>query len=180
MTQNACSQCQQVQPKYRQLRSWAIFTGNLRNAIHRLKYFRDITLAEIFSRQLIELIADLNWQIDLIVPVPLSNERQKSRGYNQAALIALPISIGLKIKYQPKALLRVKETSSQIGLSRIQRHENVSGAFMSDFAIVSSKHILIIDDVVTSGATLNECAKALLISGAQDVYAVTLARAMYN
>lgn len=137
-------------------------------------------MAEILSRPLIELIADLNWSIDLIVPVPLSIHRQKSRGYNQASLIALPIALGLDLRYQPKALKKVKETDSQVGLSLIQRYDNISGAFKSDDVIVGKKRILIIDDVVTSGAILNECSEALLKSGAKDIYAVTLARAMYN
>lgn len=175
-----CMRCLRSEPRYCQLRSWAYFTGGLRNAIHRLKYRRDISLAEILSRPLIELIDHLNWTIDLVVPVPLSPDRQKSRGYNQAGLIALPIALGLNLKYQHRGLVKIKETNSQVGLSLNQRYENVSGAFKSDSTIVSNKVILIIDDVVTSGATLNECANALLKSGAKDIYAVTLARAMYN
>lgn len=178
--QKICSRCHHLQPNYRHLRSWANFTGGLRNAIHRLKYHRDISLAEILSRPLIELIAQLNWSIDIIVPVPLSSDRQKSRGYNQSALIALPVALGLDMRYQPKSLIRVKDTNSQVGLSLRQRYANVSGAFESETAIVNEKRILMIDDVVTSGATLNECAKALLNAGARDVYAVTIARALYN
>jgi ComF family protein len=162
------------------LRSWAVFNNEIRNAIHKLKYRNDISLGEILSRPLIGLLNDLPWSIDIVVPVPLSNDRLKERGYNQAALIALPIALGLGLKYHPKVLKRVRETESQVGLSISQRHENVFGAFIADQRMVSGKNILIVDDVATSGATLNACADALLLARAAEVNAITSARAMYN
>lgn len=177
---SVCSRCKSLRPTYNQLRSWAVFNNEIRNAIHKLKYRNDISLGEILSRPLIGLLNDLPWSIDIVVPVPLSNDRLKERGYNQAALIALPIALGLGLKYHPKALKRVRETESQVGLSISQRHENVFGAFIADQRMVSGKNILIVDDVATSGATLNACADALLLARAAEVNAITLARAMYN
>lgn len=179
-TRSVCGRCSQQRPMYFQLRSWGYFNGSLRNAIHKLKYNKDLSLAEILSRQLIEMIINLGWTLDMVVPVPLGRERIKTRGYNQAALIALPVALGLDLKYRPKALAKVRETNSQVGLSYEHRYENVSGAFLARSPVVVDKRILIVDDVVTSGATINACANALINSGAKVIFAVSLARAMYN
>jgi ComF family protein len=145
-TQSVCSRCISLRPIYNQLRSWAIFNIEIRNAIHKLKYRKDTSLGEILSRHLIHIVNDLHWSVDIVIPVPLSNDRLKERGYNQAALIALPLSLGLGLKYHPKALKRIRETESQVGLSIIQRHDNVFGAFAADCRIVPGKNILIVDD----------------------------------
>jgi competence protein ComFC len=175
-----CPRCNSVRPIFSHLRSWAVFNNEIRNAIHKLKYRKDMSLGEILSRPLIELISSLPWEIDIVMPVPLSDERQKERGYNQAALIAFPIALSMGLKYHTKALRRVRDTVSQVGLSFDDRHINVSGAFAADQRIVYKKNILIVDDVATSGATLNACAEALLVADAKEVNAVTLARAEYN
>lgn len=179
-SQTICSQCKSTRPIYNQLRSWAVFNNEIRNAIHKLKYRNDVSLGESLSRPMINLLYDLPWLIDMVIPIPLSRHRLKERGYNQAALLALPIALGLGLKYHPKALKRVRETESQVGLSITQRHDNVFGAFVADRKIVSGRSILIVDDVATSGATLNACADALLQADAKEVNAITLARAMYN
>lgn len=177
---NVCSRCSSLRPSYNQLRSWVVFDGEIRNAIHNLKYQKDLSLAEIFSRPLIRLVSELPWKIDIVIPVPLSENRLKERGYNQAALLALPISLAMGYRYKPKALRRVRDTESQVGLSLTQRRTNVSGAFIAEEKIVYRKNILLVDDVATSGATLNACADALFFAQANDVNAITLARAMYN
>jgi competence protein ComFC len=175
-----CVRCNSIRPTYNQLRSWAVFNNEIRHAIHKLKYQNDLSLAEILSRPLIKLLKDVTWEIDVVIPVPLSELRQKERGYNQAALLAFPIALGLGLKYCPKALRRVRDTQTQVGLSVSQRYANVSGAFIADQRTVSNKSILIVDDVATSGATLNACADALLFAQANEVNAITLARALYN
>jgi ComF family protein len=118
----------------------------------------------------------LNWEIDVVFPVPLSRRRLRERGYNQAALFALPLALGLNVPYRPKALRRVRHTRSQVDLSWGERRENVSGAFAASSDDVSGKTILLVDDVITTGATLNACASALLSAGARAVYAFSVAR----
>ena len=172
-----CFHCKKNQPKITGVRSWALFEGPLRNALHRLKYQRDIALGETFTIPLIVVLQKTTWRIDLITPVPLGVARQRERGYNQASLLAKPIALKLKISYLPDALIRTRETLSQIDLYREQRHENVAGAFKALSQYVFGKNILVVDDVATSGSTLDSCADALFRAGAVNVYGLTLARA---
>lgn len=172
-----CQKCRQAAPKFQALRSWGVFEGPLRNALHRLKYRRDIALGEVLARHLIHMLEGLDWVIDLVVPVPLGLARQAERGYNQAALLAKPLALGCNLDYNPGSLLKVRNTPSQVGLSFDQRWVNVAGSFEAIPDQVAGKKLLVVDDVVTSGATLNACAVALLASGASQVYAMTLARA---
>jgi ComF family protein len=143
-----------------------------------LKYYGDLGLGEILARPLIHCLEEMNWAVDLVVPVPLSKARLAERGYNQAALLARPLALGSGLGYGPKALLRNRETRSQVGLSGERRRENVTGAFFAHAPQVAGKVVLIVDDVATSGATLNACAEALRAGGAADVFAITLARAV--
>jgi len=172
-----CTRCHESPPSFSALRSWTKFAGPVRNAIHRLKYQRDIAMGEMLARPLIQLVMEEDWDIDLVVPVPLSVARKIERGYNQAALLARPLVLATGWSYQPGALKRTKETKSQVGLTLSERHSNVSGAFMATRDWVAGKHILLIDDVTTSGATLESCSRALRAAGALEVYCVTIARA---
>jgi competence protein ComFC len=171
-----CSQCVQSLPSFTAVRTWAVFEGPLRNALHRLKYKGDIALGEILIRPLISMLQNLKWGIDLITPVPIGITRRAERGYNQAALLALPLALGCGITYESQALVKIRDTRSQVGLSVVQRHENVSGAFQARAKYVREKCVLVIDDVTTSGATLRACSSALLKAGARDVFGLTLTR----
>ncbi len=172
-----CFRCRQARPRYSALRSWAIFGGSLRQAVHRLKYKRDVGLGEVLSRPMTQVLQSQQWKIDLVCPVPLGVARLAERGFNQAALLARPIALSSGLIYSPHAVHREKETLSQVGLNFERRHHNVSGAFQANPAVTSGKNVLIVDDVATSGATLEACAQALLEAGATQVYALTLARA---
>jgi ComF family protein len=161
------------------MRSWTEFSGPVREALHRLKYKKDIGLGEALSQPILDWFVRLNWPIDIIVPVPLSPGRLRERGYNQVEYLARPLALGLGKAYKPKALSRIRETASQVGLNRLDRRNNVSGAFYSNSLIVHGKVVLVVDDVATTGATLDSCAKALLNAGAIHVYAITAARAVH-
>jgi competence protein ComFC len=174
---NLCCDCQKNRPIYGAMRSFGLFNGPLREALHHLKYRRDICLGEILSRSLIDYFADLGWKVDLIIPVPLSGPRLRQRGYNQAALLARPIALKYGIKYSTKALLRVKDTKSQVSLTIDQRRQNVADAFLANPKVARGSSVLLVDDVTTTGATIEAGAKALFNSGADQVYALTLARA---
>lgn len=173
-----CYRCEHDHPSYTSLRSWSVFEEPVRHAIHRLKYRRDIGLGEALSTQLFSFVHDLGWPVELIVPIPLGKKRYQERGYNQVAMVALPLSMQLGLKYSPNALDRIKETRSQVGLSAAERRENVQDAFKAERNIVGGCRVLLIDDVTTTGATLSSAATALLDSGARVVYAVTIARAL--
>lgn len=173
-----CAHCQVALPPYTALRSWGRYNGTLRQAIHRLKYNHDLGLAETLSRQLIKRLKDLSWPVDLITAVPLSVKRISERGYNQSDLLAQPLALAQRVPFLPKAVFRTRETVSQVGLTAKERHENVRNAFAAQPQWVHGKSVLLIDDVATTGATLNYCSTALLQSGASSVYCLTLARAV--
>jgi len=172
-----CLSCVREPPLYQSLASWAFYGGPLRQAIHRLKYGHDLGLGDIFSRYLIEYLAQRAWPVDLILPVPISPKRLKERGYNQAGLLAQPLARAYGIHYEPKGLTKIKETISQVGLTQSQRHTNVSGAFKGYDHVVKGAKVLVVDDVATTGATMESCTQALLEAGADRVWGLTLARA---
>lgn len=175
-----CVHCQVAAPRYTGLRSWAYYDGSIRNAIHQLKYNRNVGLGEILSRPLLKLFLDLGWKIDIITPVPLGLARIAERGYNQSSLLAKPLSLALGIPYCPQILWRQRETRSQVGLSASERRLNVVGAFAAQASLAADKSIIVIDDVATSGSTLEACADALFSVGARKVYGLTLARAVFK
>ena len=172
-----CQACRTGRPNFEALRSWAVFNGPVKNALHRLKYKRDVALGEALSAPMIVRFNQLNWPVDLVAPVPLGVARQAQRGYNQAALLARPLALACELPYQIRALAKTRETRSQVGLSHDQRWQNVDGSFTARERTVRGKTVLLVDDVATSGATLSACALALHKAGARAVYALTLARA---
>lgn len=173
-----CKRCQQKQPSFRLLRSWAVFEDPVQEALHRLKYRRDIGLGEALSGQMSGFVKGLSWPVDTLIPIPLGKKRLKERGYNQVAMVAIPLSMQLGFDYCPTALTRARETRSQVGLSALERQENVQDAFIADKKKVDGRIVLLMDDVSTTGATLSSAAEALYASGARDVFAVTIARAL--
>jgi ComF family protein len=160
------------------LRSWLVFEGPIRHALHSLKYHKNVSLGEALAKPLAKCAGDLGWMVDIVVPVPLGKKRNKDRGYNQVCLVAKPLARINHWNYAPMALTRLRETRSQVGLTTVERRENVVGAFRADSKLVSELTILLIDDVATTGATLSACAMALLDAGASTVNALTLARAL--
>jgi len=137
-----------------------------------------MALGDALALHLVEYVRELDWPVDLVVPVPLGRQRMIERGYNQVGLVARPLAALQGWRYSPRSIARVRETRSQVGLSAAERKENVTDAFSADAARVTGKNILVMDDVATTGATLASCADALLKAGAQTVYALTLARAL--
>ncbi len=173
-----CADCQRTRPRFNALRSWSAFDAPVRNALHRLKYRRDVGLGDALAAQLSEFVAALNWPIDCIAPVPLGQKRLQERGYNQVALIARPLSMAMRIDFAADALSRVRETRSQVGLTKLERRENVREAFQSKPKRVINRIVLLMDDVATTGSTLSSCAAALYAAGARDVFALTVSRAL--
>lgn len=172
-----CVDCSNQRPAYQALRSIGYYSGPLRKAIIRLKYSRDLGLGEALAGHLSHLLMELNWQIDLVTSVPLSKGRLRQRGYNQAAVLATPVALAIHKRFQPVLLRKTREAPSQVGLSANDRRKNVDGAFVAGKMESGARQILVIDDVTTTGSTMNACARALLDAGAESVYGLTLARA---
>ncbi len=160
------------------MRSWAVFDSPVQNALHTIKYRRNVGLADSLAVQMVSFIRSLEWNIDMVIPVPLGRKRLKERGYNQVGLVARPLAYELGLKYVPRALWKSRETRSQVGLTISQRRENVSQAYQANPSVVKRKSVLLMDDVATTGSTISACTDALLSAGAQTIYALTIARAL--
>lgn len=118
-------------------------------------------------------------EVDLILPVPLHSKRLRWRGFNQSVLLARQLSRAYGIPLHPYILSREKETPPQTQLSEDDRRRNVRGVFsVHGKEVIKGKNLLLVDDVYTSGATVNECSRALKQAGAKEVYVLTLARAI--
>ena len=151
--------------------------GPARKLVHRLKYSDRAELAKPMGRWMARAGADILADADLIAPVPLHPVRLWRRRFNQAAMLAREIARATGKPCDPGALLRVKATASQVGLSRAQRAENVQGAFRAaKGAAVKGLNVVLVDDVLTSGATANAAARALIRAGAKRVDALVFAR----
>ena len=177
--QALCERCQNDAPPVEMLRSWGVYKDPLRKAIHQFKFKNDISLGETFSRYLFIILNQYAWKIEVIVPVPLHAGHGKERGFNQAAMLAFPLALAANVKYRARALRWSKETNSQVGLTMHERKANVKDAFIADSSIIKGKNVLIIDDIATTGSTIFECAVACKKAGANLVYGLTLARALY-
>lgn len=160
------------------MRSWAVFDSSIQNALHTMKYRRNIGLGDRLAIQMTDFLHSLQWGVQAILPVPLGKNRLKERGYNQVALVARPLAYEVGIEYIPQALQKTRETRSQVGLTLTQRHENVHNAYQADSQVVKGRSVLLMDDVATTGSTIAACTKSLLSAGAQEVYVLTIARAL--
>ncbi|HKZ51936.1 MAG TPA: ComF family protein [Candidatus Acidoferrales bacterium] len=172
-----CGPCRQEETVFDCLRAFGAYDGELRQLIVLLKYGRVRPLARPLGQWLAILLhqhPELA-EVDALVPVPLHPRRQRARGYNQAELLAAELSRWVRLRVEGGWLRRVKDTPSQTGLTPLQRAENVRGAFGCE-AKLDSARILILDDVCTTGATLNACARVLKRAGAARVTAATVAR----
>jgi ComF family protein len=143
-----------------------------------MKYRRNIGFGESIAIQMTDFVRSLGWPIEIMIPVPLGKKRLKERGYNQVGLVARPLAYQLGWMYAPHGLWKTRETRSQVGLTVLQRRENVQKAYQADPRVVKRRSVLIMDDVATTGSTILSCTDALLCAGAQEVYVLTIARAL--
>jgi ComF family protein len=143
-----------------------------------MKYRGNIAFGESIAAQMTDFVRSLRWPVEVLIPVPLGKKRLQERGYNQVELVARPLAYRLELKYEPGALRKKRETRSQVGLTASQRAENVHAAYQATPASVKHKIVLIMDDVATTGSTIAACTAALFSAGAQDVYVLTIARAL--
>ena len=158
-------------------RSFGAYEGDLRRLIHLLKYDRMVPIAAHLADRMVD-VADVLTPADVITPVPLYRLRWWQRGFNQAHALAHQLSRRMGVTLAPGVLTRVRATKPQAGLSHHERRRNVDGAFaVRRNDAVRGKRVILVDDVMTTGATLGACAKALKAAGARSVAALTVARA---
>jgi competence protein ComFC len=160
-------------------RSFAVYNEELTSAILLLKYDQMTRLGNWFAARLADVIsrAPEASRFDVVVPVPLHPDRKRERGYNQAELIARPLAKRLGVKLVPDLLVRTKPRPPQLVLSRSEHWKSVRGAYaIRDGAQVDKLRVLLVDDVLTTGATLDACARVLKRAGAAAVIGLTVGR----
>jgi ComF family protein len=158
-----------------EVRSAAHLSGPLREAIHSFKYKGLRALAGTLGQIVYDCWEAEPWPIDVIVPVPLHPQRRRERGYNQSTLLARELARHTGLPVVEGTLVRVTPTRPQVGLNAAERAENVRDAFRCRGKDLSGLQVLLVDDVLTTGATLRACAQALLEGGANAVWGLTLA-----
>ena len=174
-----CGRCRGMAPELDGRRACAFYCGPLREAIHQFKY-RDVTVLAVPLGQLMALawseLAPKEQDLDAIVPVPLHPRRERERGYNQATLLARELGVNLGRPVVEDVLHRTRATAPQVNLNPRDRQANVQGAFRCEDLRLTGRRLLLVDDVCTTGATLEAAASALRQAGAAAVWAYTLAR----
>jgi ComF family protein len=166
-------------PAYHRARAAVRFDDIARALVHALKYGDRLDLAPMMGRWISYAGRELLAEADALVPVPLHWRRQWARRFNQSAMLAAAISAESGVPIAAAALKRVKPTAQQVGLSRSERALNIQGAFRvppEGKAAVAGRRLIVVDDVLTSGATVEGCARALLRAGAANVDVLIFAR----
>lgn len=172
-----CASCLRAPPPFERTVAWAPYAYPIDRLVQRLKYHGDLALARLLGLSLARMVADAHaGDVDLIVPLPLAARRQRERGFNQAAEIAKPLARALGRPLALFTLERGRETAVQAGLARAARHVNLRGAFGADAGVIG-RRVAIVDDVMTTGATLEAAARAALDAGALAVHCWVVARA---
>ena len=175
---DGCVHCDPAAWSFRYTRVLAPFNETARQVIHALKYHRKRSLGPRLGGLLAAALRDdvRFGRVDLVLPVPLHRARLKQRGYNQSDLLARALAEALGKPVPADVLVRTRNTSDQTKLSAQERRANVAGAFsVRHPEKVAGKHLAVVDDVLTTGATLDACSQALLDAGAQSVFAVAVA-----
>lgn len=171
-----CPRCYREPPRFEQIICRHPYEGPVRDLVHRLKYRRARHLVGTLVSLIVDDVAALP-RPDVVVPVPLHPARARQRGFNQAALLASAIGDALNVRVDAAALERTRDTPSQVSLPFDQRRANVRGAFAGR-GNTRGLTVLLVDDVCTTGSTLDACALALRRAGAVSVTAVVIARVL--
>ena len=174
-----CSWCRRTRPAFDRARSAVRHRGGVRRALHAFKYQRAVWLRADFLRLLDACVAThfRHVAFDAVTFVPLYPSRERHRNYNQAGALALGLAHRLGVPFGPGLLRRIRATVSQTNLSGVERRRNVRGAFRAARpGWIEGRTFLLVDDVMTTGATVNECSRVLKRAGAVGVHVVTVAR----
>jgi ComF family protein len=176
-----CGACVTYRRYFTMARAWGAYEGSLQEAIHRWKYEGKTYLTPFFAEWMAEGL-NRYWEpnsLDLLIPVPLHPQRLRERGFNQALLLVKELSRRTGIPYHKTILQKQKPTIPQVNLSNVEREKGVKGTFhVIEKKALRGESVLLVDDVYTTGATVNECSKMLLRGGAERVDVLTLAHAI--
>ena len=172
-----CGACLKQKPHFSMARSVLSYDDFSKQLILAFKHADHIELNKLFLKFIIQADKSIFQDIDTIIPVPLHWTRRLKRKYNQAGLLANVLAKHLKISFLPTVLIRTKRTESQGHKKRKDREKNIKNAFfVKNKSAIKGKNILVVDDVMTTGSTLNECARILKKNGAKDIKVLTVYR----
>ncbi len=191
---SACPQCEPYIQRFRSdahielpgriwisyARSCFAYDGRVRDALQAMKYSKRLDLARFFGREMASEAREMG-PFDLLACVPMACARIRGRGYNPAALLSRAVAKSCGVPFAPGVLRRSRDAAPQVGLPREERVRNVVGAFEVSRAAdarIDGARVLLIDDVLTTGATANDCARALSKAGADEICVLTAARAL--
>ncbi|UCB56831.1 MAG: ComF family protein [Candidatus Omnitrophota bacterium] len=174
-----CKDCQASGYFFKKAHSACIYEGVIKECIHLFKYNSKLSLSGPLAELMIDFAGrflDMR-KVDLILPVPLYSAKERRRQFNQAGILSESLAKAFSKQAHNKTLIKIKATQPQINLSRTERLKNIKGAFkVKNKNVPKNKNVLLVDDVLTTGATVNECAKALHKAGANRIEVFTLAR----
>lgn len=171
-----CRDCKRRKHYFEEGRAVWLYSKEMRSSIYRFKYDNKREYAEFYTEELVRIYG--SWikrlQIDAIVPIPLHEKRKKIRGFNQAEVLANQIGEKMNLPVMPKLMIRQKNTIAQKELNDKERQENVKNAFKIPYNEVQLKKVLLVDDIYTTGSTIDAAAKALKGKGVEKVYYICL------
>ncbi|MBQ3755029.1 MAG: ComF family protein [Clostridia bacterium] len=169
-----CMRCQKQESVFERSRSPLVYDTEAKKLIYDMKFLGKKYICETLGAMMADCFVENNMQADVIVFVPMTAKEEKKRGFNQAELLAREVGGRLNIPVLP-ALAKIKETSAQKELTRADREKNLEGAYKCVFDEVKKLNVLLVDDIFTTGATANECSKALLKGRVKSVNVLTAA-----
>ena len=174
-----CLKCNTTPPSYDFARSVLRFDENSKKLVHNLKYHDSTFIAANFAKIIVNMHKEIISDADYIIPVPMHKWKRLFRLYNQSQILAYELGKELGIKMLPNILMKTKHTKSQTGLSKAQRQENLTGSIaVEQKSFIKGKKIILVDDVMTTGSTVNLCAGKLKKAGASEVVVVCIARTL--
>lgn len=177
-----CADCLTEKHSCYFIRSVAYYQGVLREGIHLLKYRKQVKLVQPLGNLLVSYLTKNDFitirEIDLVVPVPLFKEDYLKRGFNQSSLLAKYIADYFSLYFSEDLLIKDKMNLSQVGLSKTERKKNVKNVYTlnTSFSLEGLSNILLVDDIFTTGATIDACCRELKKTGIEELYVLTLAR----
>lgn len=178
---NYCLECQNHPKNFDFARSSLIYKDEAQKLVLNLKFHNQRWLAKYFAQMLYDTYMQNHLDAEVVVAVPISAERRKERGYNQAELIARYLARMLDLPLAENAVVKVKDNKRQSNLSVKQRRENVLGVYkISDRTLVKGLRVVLVDDILTTGSTMSEVSRKLKIAGAAAVYGLVVASPQYK
>lgn len=171
-----CYDCAAKKHIYRQGTAVWNYTPEIQQSIYAFKYRNQREFSKVYAKEMAENCGHIirSWNADVIIPIPLHDKKQRIRGFNQAELVALQLGKLLGISVDTSVLVRIKNTAPQKELDDIERLKNLENAFNLAQSVVKYKKVILVDDIYTTGATIDECAKLLLDAGVSEVFFASL------